>query len=92
MEPSVIAALITASVSMGGAWLVARQSAQSHTQEALTDAWARIDALSARVDTLEAARREDAALIRRMGDHIDTLEHHIWQQLPPPPPPRPDGI
>lgn len=24
-----------------------------------------------------------------LGDHIDVLEAHIWQSLPPPPPPRP---
>lgn len=24
-----------------------------------------------------------------LGDHIDLLEAHIWQGLPPPPPPRP---
>lgn len=27
-----------------------------------------------------------------LGDHIDVLEAHIWQQLPPPPPARPRFI
>ena len=37
-----------------------------------------------RIESLEHDRRIDR-------DHIDLLEHHIWQQLPPPPPPRPGG-
>ncbi len=36
--------------------------------------------------------QEDAIIKRAMGDHIDALEHHIWQGKPPPPPPRPPGI
>lgn len=52
----------------------------------------RIAALEARVDSLESKRREDAVLIRRMGDHIDTLEDHIRQGKPPPPPTRPEGV
>lgn len=38
------------------------------------------------------ARRADALVIRSQGDHIDVLEHHIWQGLGPPPPPRPAGV
>lgn len=30
--------------------------------------------------------------LRVRDDHIDVLEHHIWQGKPPPPPTRPDGI
>lgn len=48
--------------------------------------------LRGRVDTLEDKRRVDATLIRAQGDHIDTLEHHIWQGKPPPPPARPAGL
>ncbi|MBN8881689.1 hypothetical protein EDD28_0559 [Salana multivorans] len=53
---------------------------------------ARITALETRVDSLEARRRDDAVLIRQLGDFIDALEAHIWAGKPPPPPPRPDGI
>lgn len=56
-------------------------------------------ALSARVASLEQRlaesdekREADAITKRRMGDHIDVLESHIWKGLGPPPPPRPDGI
>lgn len=52
----------------------------------------RIATLEARVDTLWEQREEDAITRRRMGDHIDVLESHIWNQLPPPPPPRPEGL
>lgn len=38
-----------------------------------------------RVERAERARR-----VR--DDHIDALEHHIWQRMPPPPPARPEGI
>lgn len=37
-----------------------------------------------RIESLEESRRV-------LYDHIDALEQHIWQQLPPPPPPRPGG-
>lgn len=45
---------------------------------------AEVSELRGRVEFLE----RDARL---KDDHIDLLEHHIWQQLPPPPPPRPGG-
>lgn len=45
----------------------------------------RLDALQARLDAKDAA-------IRLRDDHIDALEHHVWQRLPPPPPARPVGI
>ena len=92
LDATIAAVLITATVSMGGSFLVARQSAETHTTTALRDAWSRIDSLSARVDSLEDERRADAVVIRRLGDYIDVLEDHIWKRLPPPPPQRPDGI
>lgn len=49
-------------------------------------------ALDRRVDELWSKRYEDARVIRKLGDHIDSLEYHVWQGLPPPPPPRPDDI
>lgn len=52
----------------------------------------RVNALEGRVDELEEKRRKDARLIREQGDHIDVLENHIWQKLPPPPPARPAGL
>lgn len=48
--------------------------------------------LAARVEALEKQRREDQRLIIALGDHIDTLEYHIYMRKPPPPPPRPDGL
>jgi erythromycin esterase-like protein len=30
--------------------------------------------------------------LRLRDDHIDALEHHIYQGKPPPPPPRPAGV
>lgn len=92
LDATIAAVLITATVSMGGSWLVARQSAETRTTTALRDAWTRIDSLSGRIDALESSRRADAIVIRRLGDYIDVLEDHIWKQLPPPPPARPDGI
>ncbi len=50
------------------------------------------DRVQARVGMLEEKRRVDALTMRRMGDHIDTLESHIRDDLGPPPPPRPEGI
>jgi hypothetical protein len=44
------------------------------------------------IERLWGARRADAVLIRAQGDHIDVLEAHIWQGLPPPPPARPQGL
>jgi hypothetical protein len=41
---------------------------------------------------LWAAREADALIKRAAGDHIDVLEHHIWEGLPPPPPCRPVGV
>ena len=48
--------------------------------------------LENRVNDLEDKHRADAIIIRRQGDHIDSLEAHIWAGNPPPPPERPDGI
>lgn len=45
-----------------------------------------------RLDTLQARLDAKDAAIRARDDHIDRLEHHIWQGLGPPPPPRPAGI
>lgn len=52
-----------------------------------------------RITDLETDHRElwrlrecDAVTKRNAGDHIDTLEAHIWAGLGPPPPPRPVGV
>ena len=54
--------------------------------------YGRISTLEKEITELWDARRADAVVIRRLGDHIDVLEDHIWKRLPPPPPQRPDGI
>ena len=85
-------ALITAGVAVVASiltWITARGS---QTQTLLTTMMNRITALETRVNELEDKRRADAILIRRQGDHIDTLEDHIRAGKPPPPPERPDGI
>lgn len=92
MPTELAAVLITAAVSIGGSWLIARQTTDSRNDDRLTDAWGRIDMLEKRVTELEDKRAVDALVKRALGDFIDQLEHHIWQQKPPPPPPRPDGI
>ena len=92
LDTTIAAVLITAAVSMGGSWLVARSSARTVDQQMRDSDRRRIVALEARVDVLETARRADAVVISRLGDHIDVLEDHIWKRLPPPPPQRPDGI
>ena len=61
-------------------------------RQALRDEREASRAQSKRIDELEARLEEKSRLIRAQGDHIDVLEHHIWQGLGPPPPPRPAGI
>ena len=78
MTAELAAVLITAAVSLGGAWVVAGAG--------------RITRLEARIERLEALREADAITKRQLGDHVDLLEHHIWDRKPPPPPPRPEGI
>jgi uncharacterized membrane protein YccC len=61
-------------------------------QQALDDErQAHRDAID-RIDNLQRLLEAKTLLIRAQGDHIDLLEHHIWQRLPPPPPPRPAGL
>lgn len=52
----------------------------------------RLTEAEAQITALWKAREEDAKVKRVMGDHIDTLEDHIWKGRPAPPPPRPEGI
>lgn len=96
MPSEIAVVLITAAVSLGGGWLVARQSGHSAgtiaAQAVIADQRAEIETLRARVAQLEDKAESDARTKRAMGDHIDLLEHHIWQQKPPPPPPRPPGV
>lgn len=65
--------------------------------------YSRIATLEERVDNLVDTRIEDwnkyqakhtadAVTKRKMGDHIDQLEAHIWAKKSPPPPKRPDDI
>lgn len=92
MDSSVAAVLITAAVSIGGSWLVARSAAHSQQLAVRQAERDRIVALESRVDSLEAKREADALTKRRQGDHIDVLEHHIWSGYGPPPPKRPEGV
>jgi hypothetical protein len=45
--------------------------------------------LSAQLDRTEAKVDWRVEAHERDRDHIDVLEHHIWQELGPPPPSRP---
>lgn len=100
MDSTVTAALITGIVtiivSAPTAWYVARTSARNQErkvqQEERESDRQRLAIAEARIDSLWAAREADALIKRRLGDHIDLLEAHIWRSDPPPPPPRPDGI
>lgn len=71
---------VTAGVAIAGSWFFTRGDRD------------RIGTLESRTDALWAAREADALIKRAQGDHIDTLEDHIWKKLPPPPPPRPSGV
>ena len=92
MSPEIVVVLIGAVVSLGGSWLVAHQTTMGREDSRLAAAWERISALEERIGVLESKRDADALTKRAMGDHIDLLEHHIWQQKPPSPPPRPAGV
>ncbi|WP_291378855.1 hypothetical protein [Demequina sp.] len=89
MDTTLAAVLITASVSIGGSWLVARQSAANRYQQRIKDLEDRDAKWEDRCNVLWAAREADALIKRAQGDHIDVLEDHIWHHKPPPPPPRP---
>lgn len=100
---TLLVAVVTGAATLTGSLYAARRAARTESDRLLLERrktndlerrteHARIISLEGRVDRLEDKRREDALLIRRQGDHIDTLERHIYLQLPPPPPPRPDGV
>lgn len=96
MDITLAAVLVTAAVSIGGSWLVARTTGRSAGEavevQARESDRKRIADLESQVERLWALRRADAVTIRRLGDFVDQLEAHIWQGKPPPPPSRPDGI
>jgi hypothetical protein len=78
MTAELASVLITAAVAIGGSWLVARAGRMRYLED--------------RIDRLEAAREAAGIAKRRLGDHVDLLEHHIYARKPPPPPTRPEGI
>ncbi|MDR1265951.1 MAG: hypothetical protein LBK42_10440 [Propionibacteriaceae bacterium] len=88
--------VLVAVLGLAGSALVAVLASRSQATAVLgtlTQAFQdRIAQLEGRVEDLWRARREDASLIRRMGDQIDILEDHIWKEKGPPPPPRPEGL
>jgi Flp pilus assembly protein TadB len=95
----VVTAIVTLVTALTGSWAVAKSSTRNTQLAERESDRARIKALedrdaewSRRCDVLWAAREADARIKREQGDHIDVLEHHIWQQIPPPPPPRPTGV
>ena len=103
MDTTIGAVLITAAVSLGGSWLVARTSgrngglaASQQDREAdrqrIKDLEDRDAMWEARCNILWAAREADALVKRAQGDHIDVLEDHIWKRRPPPPPHRPSIV
>lgn len=74
-----------------------RQSTEQTTQQTtqvgfIAQLITRVGSLESQVRELWDLREKDATIKRRQGDHIDLLENHIWQQLPPPPPPRPADV
>ena len=96
MPAELTAVLIMAVVSIGGSWVVARQTARTsaeQSRQAMVDdelarleaAWERIRQLEGRVTELEDKRAADAVLRRDMGDYIDVLQAHIWRGADPPP-------
>lgn len=54
--------------------------------------WKRLSDLEANQRELWGLREADAVTKRKLGDHIDVLEDHIWKGKGPPPPPRPEGV
>ena len=52
----------------------------------------RIHKLEERMEAKWIQLRDAAEKERRLNDHMDVLEHHIWQEMPPPPPSRPEGL
>ncbi len=88
-----LSGLVGSLLTAGGMIITGRRGHQAtESQTLINGLQKRVNGLEARVDMLEGKRREDALLIRRMGDHIDTLESHIRDELGPPPPPRPEGV
>jgi len=92
LDTTLAAVLITAAVSMGGSWIVGRQSARNSYQQRIKDLEDRDAKWDERCGALWQAREADALIKRAQGDHIDLLEHHIWNGKPPPPPPRPSMV
>ncbi len=92
MDLNLAAVLITAVVSIGGAWLVSRTTARGVEISARESDRRRLAELEGQVVELWALRRQDAVTIRRLGDFVDVLEAHIWQGKPPPPPARPHDL
>lgn len=88
--------LASAAAVLAGVVYTARkgkQSTEQSTQVGFIDKLlTRVESLEKQVLSLWEAREKDASVKRAQGDHIDVLEQHIWQQLPPPPPSRPAGL
>ncbi|MDZ5077858.1 MULTISPECIES: hypothetical protein [unclassified Nesterenkonia] len=92
-------AAMTAIISLTGVILTVMAATQGHLWSRLKQAEDKAEQVRAhsleqdrRIGELWDKRREDAVVIRLLGDHIDTLEDHIRDRREPPPPPRPEGL
>ena len=77
----------------------ARRELAEDRRDTIADRDGLIAQLLERVKALEEWKRdaeqraeERARVIRAAGDHIDVLEHVIWQELGKRPPIRPEGV
>lgn len=81
MSPDVLKAVMT----LAAAIVAVMGVTQGHL-------WNRLRHTESTVRQLWNDREEDAVKKRKLGDHVDRLEHHIWNEKPPPPPERPEGL
>jgi len=103
VDVTIAGVIIMALVTLVGSWLVARTSARTSARQVeqserdsdrkrIKELEDRDAVWEGRCNVLWAAREQDARIKRAQGDHIDVLEHHIWDRKPPPPPTRPSIV
>lgn len=84
--------LITAAVSIGGAWPVARVAGKKADLAERESDRNEMTRLRGEITKLWNARENDAKTKYARGSHIAVLEAHIWQDKGPPPPPHPENV